>query len=191
MRRQRPRCGLGLAGGGAIVNPTLVLRRPVPSARAIVAVDVWHRKAARPRIHDFVDDHHSLRPKPGVQFRRDGSGDGFVADSGRRFASQEASGSSIDFTSDFGATLRQARMRAVSTMASLACASTTSVAPRRPQPPGTGTKALGAACMSMACCSGVSWIVATEDVGHSKLANDFRPTRKSERPLRKLSTAPG
>jgi hypothetical protein len=33
---------------------------------------------------------------------------------------------------------------------------------------------------SMACCSGVSWIVATQEVGHSKLANDFRPTRKCE-----------
>jgi hypothetical protein len=108
-----------------------------------------------------------------------------------RIASQEASGSSGDFTGDFGATLRQARVSAVSTMASLACASTTFVAPSRPQPPGTGTKALGAAFVSMACCSGVSWIMATEAAGHSKLANDLRVTRKSERPLRELSTAPG
>jgi hypothetical protein len=111
--------------------------------------------------------------------------------SGAGHVRQEASGSSVLSASDFGATLRQARMRALLTMASLACASTTFVTPSRPQPPGTGTKALGDACMSMACCSGVSWIVATEAAGHSKLANDFRHTRKSERPLRKLSTASG
>jgi hypothetical protein len=46
-----------------------------------------------------------------------------------------------------GATLRQAWMRT----------------------PATGTKALGAAYMRMACCSGVSWTLATEQVGSPNL----------------------
>src|SRR5580704_202552 len=61
----------------------------------------------------------------------------------------------IRFNSDFGAAVRQAISRTLSTIASLAYASRTLVLPRRPQPPGIGTKVLGAACMNMACCSDV------------------------------------
>jgi len=100
---------------------------------------------------------------------------------------QEASGSLVDFKSDFGATLRQAAARALLTIASLACTSTTRVSPSRPQPPGTGTKVCAAAWMNMACGSDVNWTLA---IGPSKLANVFRNTRKSESPLRKTSLAP-
>jgi hypothetical protein len=104
---------------------------------------------------------------------------------------QEASGSSADSTSDLGATLRQAAARALATIVSLAHESITLVAPSRPQPPGTGANVRGAAWMNMDCCSGVSWTVATESAGPSKLANTFRDTRKFEWPQRKTSSAFG
>ena len=80
----------------------------------------------------------------------------------------------------------QAVARALSTIVSLAYASTTLVSPSRPQPPSTGTKVRGAACMNMACCSSVSWIVVTEPAGPSKMRTTFAtlgtPNDPSERP---------
>src|SRR6185437_883570 len=59
-----------------------------------------------------------------------------------------------------GAVLRQAATSAGRSVAFVADRKITLVAPRRPQPPFTGTKTFGLAFMKMSCCSGVSFTIA-------------------------------
>jgi hypothetical protein len=83
-----------------------------------------------------------------------------------------------DLKRRFGARRSHARVSVSRTTASVACANVTTVAPRLPQPPGTGAKTSGCAPTTAACCSGVSGTIP-DDSSCVRVAKIFVVTRKS------------
>ena len=79
----------------------------------------------------------------------------------------------------FGATLRQAVSSAGRSVAAVAAARRTFVAPPKPHPPLTGTNTLGAKSTKPSCCSRVSFTIPKLASGAPSVAKIFPRTRKS------------